>query len=50
MHVAILCIAYSLRLVKTGGLLYLAFATPMRSGEITTRMVPSDAFLFAVKN
>ena len=34
MHVAILCVAYLPRLVKTGGPLYLAFTTPTHSGKI----------------
>ena len=34
MYVAILCVVYSPRLVKTGGPLYFTFSTPMRSSKI----------------
>ena len=39
MHVATLCVVYSLKLVKTGGPLYLAFAMPTRSGEIISTSI-----------
>ena len=37
MHVVILCVVYSLRLVKTGGPLYPAFATPTPCGKIMSK-------------
>ena len=47
MHVAILRVVYSPRLLKTGGPLYLAFATPTCSGEITRKVLHYRASFLA---
>ena len=46
MHVEILYVAYSRRLVKDAGALYLTFATPTRSSEIITNLPLYGTYVF----